>query len=154
MPNPPTFDLAAAHRFFAADCFNRAWTLIDTPNRSAEDDEQMLRLSQASMWHWTQRPDCTPRNLSIGYWQLARVYALAGRADEARRYGQLCLQHSQSEAPFYQAYAHEALARADHVAGNHDRAAQHIAEARRLAEAVAEADDRQRLLDDLAAIGA
>ena len=50
----------------------------------------MLRLSLATTWHWTQRPDCTSTNLSIGYWQTARIYALLGQAENARRYAQMC----------------------------------------------------------------
>ncbi len=66
------------HRYFSAQCFNRAWELIRRIDRTELESEQMLLLAQASLWHWTQRPDCTPRNLSIGYWQLSRVFALLG----------------------------------------------------------------------------
>ena len=38
----------------------------------------MILYALASLWHWTQRPDCSTTNLSIGYWQAASVYALAG----------------------------------------------------------------------------
>lgn len=73
-----SFDVPAAHRFFAADCFNRAWELIDKPDRTSDDDLRMISLAQASLWHWTERPDCTPRNLSIGYWQLSHIYSAVG----------------------------------------------------------------------------
>src|ERR1700687_1872237 len=70
-----TVNEAEAHRFFSAHCFNRAWDLIRKSNRTTIECEQMLQLSQASLWHWTQRSDCTPKNLSIGNWQLSRIYA-------------------------------------------------------------------------------
>ena len=75
----------------------------------------MLRLSLAATWHWTQRPDCTSTNLSIGYWQTARIYALLGQAENARRYAQMCFEVSQQPGvkPFFLAYAYEALARAE-----------------------------------------
>src|SRR5262245_27775596 len=113
MAQDPGFDTAKAHRYFSANCFNKAWEFIEKPDRTPDEDEQMIRLSQASMWHWTQREDCKRQNLSIGYWQLSRVYAIAGRPDDARRYGQLCLEHSREEPPFYLGYAYEALARAE-----------------------------------------
>ena len=69
MAKEPEFDLQVAHRYFSATCFNQAWELIDKPERTAEEDEAMVQLSLASTWHWTQREDCTPANLSIGYWQ-------------------------------------------------------------------------------------
>ena len=149
MTQPQSFDLAAAHRFFSADCFNKAWMLLEKSDRTPEEDEEMIRLNQASMWHWSQREDCTRRNLSIGYWQASRIHALLGRAEEARRYGRLNLDYSQQEPPFFLGYAYEALARAEQVAGNKPLVEQYHAEARRLAEAVVDAEDRELLLADL-----
>lgn len=143
------FDLAAAHRFFSADCFNKAWALIEKSERTPEEDEEMVRLNQASLWHWSQREDCARRNMSIGYWQASRIHALLGWADEARRYGQLCLQYSREEPPFFLAYAYEALARAEALAGNQALAEQYYGEALRLAEAVVDTEDRELLLADL-----
>ena len=78
----------------------------------------MLRLSRQPR-HWTQRPDCTSTNLSIGYWQTARIYALLGQAENARRYAQMCFEVSQQPGvkPFFLAYAYEALAQAEAAAG-------------------------------------
>lgn len=150
--NAPDFDLARAHEFFSRLCFNKAWELIDKTERTADEDEQMLRLNQASLWHWTQREDCSDANLSIGCWQASRIHALLGRAEEARRYARLCLDRSRNESPFLLAYAHEVLARAEQIAGNAPAVAEHLAEASRLAEQVADEDDRKLLLDDLKSI--
>ena len=148
----PDFDVVAAHRWFAAHCFNAAWELIDKPNRTTEEDEQMLRLSLASAYHWTQRPDCSNETNSVGYWQTSRIYALLNQPDNARRYGNLALASASHEGvgPFYRAYAYEALARAEALAGNHDLAAQHAAEGRRFAADVADANDQKVVLADLA----
>lgn len=148
------FDIEAAHQFFAAQCFNAAWDLMDQSHRTAEEDEQMLRLSLASHWHWTQRSDYTAKTQSVAHWQTARIYALLGQADNARRYAQLCLQASQNQdvPPLYLAYAYEALARAEAVAGNKQEMARYLAEARQIANTIAESDSKQQLLDDLATI--
>jgi hypothetical protein len=147
----PEFDVTAAHRWFAAHCFNAAWDLIDKPNRTPEEDEQMLRLSLASAYHWTQRADCTSATLSVGYWQTSRIYALLNQPDNAGRYGNLALAcaNNPDVGPFYRAYAHEALARAEALAGNRDLAAHHVAEGRRFAAEVADADDQKAALADL-----
>jgi hypothetical protein len=58
--------------------------LIEKRDRTPEEDEQMIRLNQASLWHRTQREDCISTNLSIGYWQAARIYTLLGRIEAAR----------------------------------------------------------------------
>ena len=148
----PDFERETAHRYFSANCFNKASELIKRVDRTPDEDEEMVRLTQASLWHWTQRTDCTSMNMSIGYWQASRVQAILGRAEEARRYGHLCLAHSPQESPFLLAYAREALARAENVAGNRALAAEHRAEAGRLAERVTDAEDRELLLMDLATI--
>lgn len=151
MMGEPEFDVDAAHNFFSADCFNRAWDLIDKPTRTPEEDEQMIRLSLASHWHWTQRSDCTQTNTSVAHWQTSRIYALLGQAENARRYGQLCLAASEGDdvLPFCRGYAYEALARAESVAGNRDKVKEYLQEARRVAETLPDPDTKKRLLGDL-----
>jgi len=152
MGKDPCFDTVLAHRYFAADCFNKTWGFIEKPNRTGDEDEQMLRLAQASLWHWTNRADCNSEKLSIGYWLLARVYALASRPEDAKRYADSCLQHSQGGAPFFVAYAYEAMARAEKVTGNSSLMTKYKTESARLAETVNDAGDRKLLIDDLASI--
>jgi hypothetical protein len=151
MSQTPEFDLQAAHRYFSVQCYNQAWGLIDKPDRTPEEDEQMLRLSLASHYHWTQRDDYSATSKSIAYWQTSRIYALLGQGEAARRYGQLCLEASQGQgvAPFYLGYAYEALARAEAITGDREKMEAYLREARRAAEQVSEADDRKVLLDDL-----
>ena len=149
MNQKPTFDQTEVHRFYSAQCFNQAWGLIDKCDRTTDEDEEMIRLSQASIWHWTQREDCTPTNMSVGYWQASRIYALLGHADQARKYGRLSLDYSPDDAPFFSGYAHEALARAEMVAGDKDEMNKHIDAARQAAENVPDAKARKMLVDDL-----
>jgi len=152
MPKKPSFDLAEAHRFFAADCFNRAWDLIEKQDRTPAEDRRMVALNQASLFHWMERPDVTDRNMSIGYWQASRIQALIGEAAEARRYAEICLGYSQDLEPFYLGYAHEALARASLVAGDATGARRSLAEAEQLASKVGRKDDRNLLRSDLEAL--
>ena len=148
------FDIEAAHQFFTAQCFNAAWDLVEKSQRTTEVDEQMLRLSLASHWHWTQRNDYTAKTQSIAHWQTARIYALLGQADNARRYAQLCLQASQIQgmASFYLTYVYEALARAEAVAGNKREMVLYLDEAHQIANTITESDSKQQLLADLATI--
>ncbi|MEE9555059.1 MAG: tetratricopeptide repeat protein [candidate division Zixibacteria bacterium] len=149
MSKKPDFDLQTAHKYFSAHCFNGAWEYIAKKDRAPEDDRKMIHLAEASVWHWTQRDDCTDKNLSIGYWQLSRVFAISGRIDDARRYGELSLEFSKNEEPFCKGYAYEALARAESLAGNADKAKEYLGEARKLAEQVNDADSKKWLVDDL-----
>jgi hypothetical protein len=151
----PEFDLHKAHQWFAVSCFNGTWTYIDKAERTPEEEEQMLQLTMASAWHWTQREDCKPQNLSIAYWQISRVHALCGRGAEAVRYGQLCLDVSLGEGidPFALGYAYEALARGEAVAGNKSKADEWMEKANGVAEEIGGEDTKKMLLDDLATIG-
>jgi len=112
MPVKPGFNVAAAHRFFAAHCFSAAWDLIGKPGGTPEEDRLTVALNQASLYHWQSRPDCTGENLSVGYWQASRIQALIGNAAKATRFAEVSLGYSAGLDPFYVGYAHEAFARA------------------------------------------
>jgi hypothetical protein len=154
MADQPDFEVAAAHKYFSTHCFNKAWDLIEREYRTVEDEEEMLRLTLASHWHWTQREDYGPTNASIAHWQTSRVQAILGQADEARRYGQLALEASQEEEvpPFCLGYAYEALARAEGVAENHQEMEQYLRQARLVAEEIPDVETRKQLLADLKSI--
>lgn len=154
MTEKPVFDLQAAHKYFSAQCFNRAWDYIDKPVRTADEDRTMLQLSLSSLWHWTQRQDCTVTNLSIGYWQVSRVFALLKQADNAREYGKLCLEAASKEGvePYYSGTAYEALARAELVAGNRGAMQEYLAQAQRIVEKLTDKEEKDMLLRDLATI--
>lgn len=144
-------ELATAHKYFSASLFNSTWDLIDLPVRTPEQDEEMILRACASFYHWTQREDCTPRNLSIGAWQLSRVYALAGRASDALRWAEHSVAHAVSGklAPFYLGYAFEARARALFVAGEPDEARQALELAFAQLEQVTDAKSGEMLAADL-----
>lgn len=112
----------------------------------------MLLASISSLWHWTQRVDVTPRELSIGYWQVSRVYALMGQATNATTFADRALQVSTGLTPFLLGYAHEAAARAARLAGDEARAAHHLALARQCATEETDAGNRTALEKDLATI--
>ena len=147
-------DQKAAHKYFSVNCFNKAWDLIDKSDRTPAEDEEMIRLSLASHYHWTQRDDYSPTSASTGHWQTSRIYAILGQAENARRYGQLCLEASQVEdvPPFYLGYAYEALARAEAVGGDREKSNQFINEAKAAAENIEKPDDNKQLLGDLGTI--
>ena len=145
----PDFDVQAAHRYFAAHCFNSAWDLLEKSTRTAEDERLMVTLNQASIYHWLNRADCEPKRLSIGYWQASRIQAVLGNAAEARRFADVCLSYSKDLEPFFMGYAHEALARAACVAAETGVAAAHLELASVQAALVTRREDRELLIKDL-----
>jgi hypothetical protein len=145
----PTFDLQSAHKHFSIACFNRTWEFMDRDKLTSEDAQEMILLSMTSLWHWTQRPECAPNNLFGGNWQISRVYAILGNAPEAMRYAELALKFGKQAGPFHEAYGYEALARAEKVAGNPQRARRHLDSARGLAEKVEEPNQKATLQNDI-----
>ncbi len=152
MASVPEFDVVAAHKYFSTTCFNMSWDLIDKKDRTPEEDEEMIRVNQVSIWHWTQREDCTDKHLSIGFWQSARIYAIIGQAENSRRYGKMSLDRSTSLPPFFVAYAYEALARAEMVAGSNDKMQEYLDKAKKLAADVSDEESRKMIMDDLVTI--
>ena len=150
----PEFDLQAAHKFFSAGNFNAAWDLIENENRSDEQDREMLTLSYASLYHWTQRQDVKDTNLSVAYWQISRIYALLNQAENARRYGEISLEKldGQEGEPFLLGYAYEALARAAMVAGRTDVMLTYHAQAVNQLELIKDEEERKLLAADLETI--
>lgn len=154
MSTEPNFDLQSAHQYFSTTCFNQAWDLIEREARTPEEEEQMLHLSMTSLWHWMQRPDCSSKELSLGYWQISRVYAITGRPENATWYAERCREVTEdADMPaFYLGYAYEALARAAMAGRNKQAAMEYIMQAREIAKREQSDEDRQLLLDDLATI--
>jgi hypothetical protein len=149
MDTPVSFDVARAHRHFSVECFNRTWTLIDKSGRTSAEDESMLLLASASLWHWTERTDCTNVERSVGHWQVSRVYALIGDGQNALKHGERSLEHAVDLRPFYRGYAHEAIARAAGLLGDPIRLQRHRLMAAEAAADIAEADERSLLENDL-----
>ena len=146
------FDITAAHKYFSAENFNKTWEYIEKPNRSQEDDMVMLHTAIASLWHWTQRDDVTPENLSVGYWQVSRVFCLVGQPDNARMYGLLSLKYAEKLEAFFKGYAYETLARAEMQSGNRVAMRFHLEKAHEMAGRVSDEEDKQILLKDLETI--
>ena len=148
---PASLDVAT-HRQLAVDLFNHVWTLLETSDRTPDQDDEMLHAAHASRHHWGVAGSA--ENRGRGEWQCSRVYATLGRAEpalwHARRYLALCEEHGIADWDL--AFAHEAIARALQVAGDHDGARAEVARARELAAEIAEDEDRDLLLSDLQTI--
>jgi hypothetical protein len=153
MADTPNFDIQQAHKYFSADCFNKTWDNMDKDGgRSTEENMEMLHTAIASLWHWTQREDVTPRNLSIGYWQVSRVYCLIKQPNNARRYGLLALEYAKNLSPFLKGYAYETLARAEMIANNRVIMKVYLDKAREILAQINDEEDRQALAKDLDAL--
>jgi hypothetical protein len=143
------------HRAIGIDLFNRTWELMGKQDRTVEENDVMLHMAHASAHHWRSRGSgATPNNLARSEWQVSRVYTVLGRSEPAGYHARRCLEICQANGigDWDLAFAYEALARAASVAGDLAAAESWADQARRAADDIADADDRDAVLADLASI--
>lgn len=150
----PEINPADSHHYFSENCFNQTWDLIDIPDKTDDQNEEMLLLAMTSCYHWSQRKDSTPEKMSIAYWLISRVYALLNQARNARHFAQrsLVLAEQGNLSAFYLGYAYESLARSELLSKNMDQSREYLEKAKIYAAQVPDENDRKLLVDDLATI--
>ena len=125
-PLPPDVD-PTTRRALAVGLFNRVWQLLEIPDRTAEQDDEMVHAAHASRYHWAEVPTHEPKNLAIGEWQCARVYSVLGRGESAVHHARRCLEVIEGAGGepeiWLLASAYEGLARAHAAAGDRAEAA-------------------------------
>jgi tetratricopeptide (TPR) repeat protein len=123
------YSIDEAHKEFAKQTNGQVWGLLDKPDRTAAEDEQMLLAAYASLYHWTYAG--TEVHRQRGEWMLARVYTVLGDADSARQHAQRCIelteQFPEKMEDFDIAYAYEGLARANALSGAREQAQKYLA---------------------------
>ena len=141
-----------AHRFFAADYFNKCWELMDKAERTPEEDLLMIHMSHASRAHW--QAVGTPDNWCVGEWQLSRAYSLLNRTEPGLVHAQECLRLCLENdiVGFNLGFAYEALARIQYLQGNLEDAKKNIELGKKAAKDVEEKDDKEYLLKELDSI--
>jgi hypothetical protein len=143
------------HRWFAVELNNGTWDVLDaglSESSPREEREQALYAAYASTYHWLQAGNVA--NHGRGEYLIASVAAAIGQLDLASRHAERCAeliaQHPAAFADWDVAFAAEARARIASRSG--DPAADELkAEAVKLAEGLADAEDRRICLDRLAA---
>lgn len=141
----------AQHVAFAKQANQETWKLLEQADRSAVDDNRMIHAAHASAFHWGMVGGAAVS--ARGDWLLSHVYAVLGQVEPARHYARHCLATCEREGlvDFDLAYAYEAMARSNAVA--HERAAtvEWRTKAEHAAAAIADPEDRELFLGDLAA---
>ncbi|HXH20235.1 MAG TPA: hypothetical protein VNJ07_14255 [Chitinophagales bacterium] len=149
MSDPVIINEPAAHRKFAADCFNKIWPLLEKKDRTSDDNELLVHLAHASLYHWLQAG--APVNEQRGEWMLARVYTVLGDTAYSMHHAKRCLALTEKHGfrDFDLAYAYEAMARASALSHLPVECKKYLELARKAAEEIAEKEDRELFLNDL-----
>jgi hypothetical protein len=142
----------ATHRQLGVDLYNGTWTLLEKPDRTVPETDEMIHRAHASRWHWGKAGENV--NLARGEWLCSRVYAVLGRAEPALWHARRCVEIDEANeiGDWDIASAYEAMARAMLVAGDRAGAREWAAKARDACAAIAEADDREVIEQDLASL--
>jgi len=144
----------ATRRKLAADLFNHTWTLLEKPDRTPAEDDELIHSAHASRYHWGEVGVGEPVNLARGEWQCSRVYAVLGRAEPALWHARRCvaIDEASGHADWDIASAYEAMARAYLTAGDLAEVAAWKAKATAALDGIADKDDRDLVEGDLATL--
>lgn len=148
---PPMQDPEEERRL-GAELFNEVWRLLESDNRSTEQDDQMVHAAHASAYHW--RRVGKAENFARSEWQCSRVYSVLGRAEPALHHAHRSLELCERNGigDFDLAFAYEALARAHALASDAGQA-RHMTElAVAACEHISDPEDKQIVLADLETI--
>jgi hypothetical protein len=142
----------AGERRLAVDLFHETWSLLETDDRSPEQDERMIHAAHGSRLHWGTAG--TAENVAVGGWLCSRVYATLGRAEPAMFHARWCLERAGStDVPdWVRGEAHEAMAQAHALIGELDHARRHANDALAICDTIDDAEDREVVLGDLATL--
>jgi DNA-binding transcriptional MerR regulator len=145
---------AATHRRLAVALFNHVWTLLERPDRSPAEVDEMIHAAHASRYHWSLAEGALSINLGRGEWQCSRVYAVLGRGEPALWHAKRCLAHAQGDGAedWDLAAAYESMARASAVAGDPGAAADWKAKAIAALATIADPAEREVIEGDVATL--
>lgn len=142
------------HKALAISLNQRTWSLLEEKTRSAADNDEMIHVAHASLWHWLQAGG--PVQQQRGEWLIGRVYVVLGFADAALRQARttydLTEKHSGELQDFDHAYAHELMARALDMNGENKQADLMWQKAKDLGSAIKGEKNREIFDGDLKAI--
>jgi len=144
--------IGTPHRELAARANGETWELLTKQAPTADDITEMIERANTSAYHWRRAVGEDDPVQARSAWLLARVYTVSGDALAAMRHARRCAELTElgkGMADFDEVYAHEALARANALAGNTEAAAKH----HRIATSIELADpaDAEIVSQDLAA---
>jgi hypothetical protein len=118
------FDVDRAHRWFAVECNNIAWDLVETSERSEAESERMINVAHASCFHWLQVGSALQQQRAQCL--LTTVYVRLGYAEAALRHAKKCLELSRDtggdQTAFDRAATYGAAAKAYALAQQSERA--------------------------------
>jgi hypothetical protein len=150
MDETKTYTANEAYKYFAQSINGRVWELLQKPDRSPSEDDEMLYAAHACTYHW--KFVGTAVQQQRGEWLISRVHVVLGHGNEALRHAQRCFELTESNRELMKdfdiAYAFEGMARAQAMLGDHRIAKEFLVLAEQAGEAIANEEDRSIFMGD------
>lgn len=139
-------------RDLAKRLFTRTWELIDSEDRTPEQDRTMLVMACAAFVHWDAVG--TEENRAIADWQIAHVASMLGYGDMALSHATSALSRVRAAGlpAWLHASALEGLARAHAAAGNQAERDSYLKQAIEAVAAVTDAQERELISAQIATV--
>jgi hypothetical protein len=151
MDEPQTYTLDDAQLEFAKRTNGRVWELLEKPDRTEAENEEMILAAYASLYHWLFAGAEAHRQR--GEWMIAHVYTVLKEAEQALKHARRCLEltekYRDKMKDFDIAYAYEGIARAYALGGDREKAAKFSAMARSAGESISNEEDKRIFAGDL-----
>lgn len=131
------------HKYFAVNCNNEAWNLIDKPERTAAEERQMLYLAFTAAFHWSKIG--TRINYARAEILLAHALSLVDNGDQAMQYALSALSFFEAGngEDWDLAFAHLEASLAAATQGDQQQHRLHYQKAHELGEAIHEPEDQK-----------
>ncbi|HCR54266.1 MAG TPA: hypothetical protein DIW27_07620 [Cytophagales bacterium] len=138
-------DTALWQRRLASQANNRAWALAELPERTADQDEEMLQAAHAAMYFW--KIVGNPSNRAHAALLLAHVYALNNLPNPAKHYLKQCQSVflDRDCESWEKAFVHAISANVAAAAQETEEHMRHYQEAERLIASLQDEEDRKIL---------
>ena len=142
-----------SHRDLAVELYNTAWELLDSPDRTIAQDDEVLTLAFASRHHWGAA-DGGDEQLAIGDWFIGHVAAHLGLSALAVRFSGRALDRVEATGMggWLLASVYEGMARAHACAGDAEGRAKYTELAEAALEAIEDPEEREVIEDQLRSI--
>jgi hypothetical protein len=108
------------HQEQAVSLFNMSWDLLFKANRNRSDEDILINMVHASLYHWRQIGEAI--NILRGEWMICHVYTILKLKEAALYHAEnvLRLMDEQKPVDWDLAYCYEAMARVQALLGNKD----------------------------------
>ncbi len=151
MPARIRYTVEEAHEQSAKRANGRVWQLLEKPDRTALEDEEMVLAAHASLYHWQFAGSGV--HAQRGHWLLAHVYAVLEEPAPCMKHASRCMEltetHGSEMKDFDRAYAYEAAARAHALQGDVEKAKAYHDIATQAGEAISDPEDKTVFESDL-----